>query len=80
MFELDEARLIPGNNLHPGDKLDVEKILKLLNNLGEEKQAVIKMRFWEGSKFSEIAEHLNKSEDAVKKIFYRTIEELKSMV
>ena len=79
MFELDEARLIPDNNLHPGDKLDAEKILELLNGLGEEKQVVIKMRFWEGAKFSEIAERLNKSEDAVKKIFYRTIEELKSM-
>ena len=28
----------------------------------------------------EIAENLNKSEDAVKKIFYRTIEELKDMI
>lgn len=80
MFELDEARYLQDNNIHPADKLDAEKILGLLNKLNSEKQSVIKMRFWEGLKFSEIAVQLNKSEDAVKKIFYRTIEELKGMV
>ncbi|MGE5811815.1 MAG: hypothetical protein ACM339_09950 [Ignavibacteria bacterium] len=38
------------------------------------------MRFWEELKFSEIAENLNKTEDAVKKMFYRTIDELKSRI
>jgi RNA polymerase sigma factor (sigma-70 family) len=46
--------------------------------LVEDKQKIIKMRFWENLKFSEIAENLNKSEDAVKKMFYRIIEELKT--
>jgi len=35
------------------------------------------MRFWEDLKFAEIAENLGKSEDAIKKMFYRTIDELK---
>ena len=63
--------------MNPGDKVDAEKILSLLNTLSEEKQKILKMRFWEDLKFAEIAENLNKSEDAVKKMFYRTIEELK---
>ena len=53
-------------------------ILSIVDTLSEEKQKIIKMRFWEDLKFSEIAENLNKSEDAVKKMFYRTIEELKN--
>ena len=79
-FELEEARYIRVDNLSTADKLDAEKILSLLNELSEDKQQIIKMRFWEGLKFAEIAEQLKKSEDAVKKMFYRTIEELKTMI
>lgn len=77
-FELEEAYYIEQKELNPGDKIDAEKIVEILNTLSEEKQVVIKMRFWEGFKFAEIADKINKSEDAVKKIFYRTIEELKN--
>jgi len=62
------------------DKFDVEKIISLVNTLSEEKQSIIKLRFWEELKFSEIAEKTNKSEAAVKKMFYRTIEELGKMI
>lgn len=79
-FELDEARSVTENGLGPVDKLDADNIIKLLNNLSEEKQQIIKLRFWEGLKFAEIAEQLQKSEDAVKKMFYRTIEELRKLV
>lgn len=78
VFELDEAFYVEQKELNPGDKIDAEKIVEILNTLSEEKQAIIKMRFWEGLKFSEISEKINKSEDAVKKMFYRTIEELKN--
>jgi RNA polymerase sigma-70 factor, ECF subfamily len=80
LIELDEANYIENKELHPGDKIDAQKILSRLDTLSQEKQNVIRMRFWEDLKFSEIAENLNKSEDAVKKIFYRTIEELKDMM
>jgi RNA polymerase sigma-70 factor, ECF subfamily len=79
-IELDEANYIENKELSPGDKIDAQKILAFLDKLSEEKQKVIRMRFWEDLKFSEIAENLNKSEDAVKKMFYRTIEELKAMI
>jgi len=80
LIELDEANYIENKELHPGDKIDVQNILANLDKLSEDKQKVIRMRFWEDLKFSEIAENLNKSEDAVKKMFYRTIEELKDMI
>jgi RNA polymerase sigma-70 factor, ECF subfamily len=80
LIELDEANYIENKELHPGDNIDAQKILSNLDRLSEDKQKVIRMRFWEDLKFSEIAENLNKSEDAVKKMFYRTIEELKDMI
>jgi RNA polymerase sigma-70 factor, ECF subfamily len=78
MFELNEALYVENNELSPHDKLDAEKILSIVDTLSNDKKRILKMRFWEGLKFAEIAESLGKSEDAVKKMFYRTIEELKN--
>ena len=77
MFELDEAFYIEQKTEHPSIKIDAEKIVMLLNTLSTDKQKIFRMRFWEDLKFAEIAENMGKSEDAVKKMFYRTIEELK---
>ncbi len=59
------------------DLLDVDSIMKILETLSEEKQEIVRLRFWGDCKFSEIAEKLNKNEAAVKKMFYRTIIEIK---
>jgi RNA polymerase sigma-70 factor (ECF subfamily) len=59
------------------DLLDVDSIMKILDTLSEEKQEIVRLRFWGDCKFSEIAEKLNKNEAAVKKMFYRTIIEIK---
>ena len=77
-YDLEEAFYIEQGSLNPGDNVDAEKIISILNTLSGDKQSIIRMRFWEGLKFNEIAERINKSEDAVKKMFYRTIEELKN--
>ncbi|MBT8387220.1 MAG: RNA polymerase sigma factor, partial [Ignavibacteria bacterium] len=69
-----------------GDKLsndiesevDVHKISLIISQLNDTKQKIIKMRFWEGLKFIEIAEKLNKNEAAVKKMLYRSLNEIKS--
>lgn len=76
--DLEEAQHISQEGISRAEKLDAEMILSLVDKMSEEKQKIIKMRFWEDLKFSEIAEKLNKTEDAVKKMFYRTIEELKA--
>jgi RNA polymerase sigma-70 factor, ECF subfamily len=59
------------------DQFDVDAVLKILDTMSEEKQQIVRLRFWGDCKFSEIAEKLNKNEAAVKKMFYRTIVEIK---
>lgn len=76
-FELDEAYNINADNTDPDISLDSKKAVEILNELSEKKRNIIRMRFWEGLKFSEIAEKLEKNEAAVKKMFYRTLEEIK---
>jgi len=76
-FELNEAYYLEDDQNNPSDNVDAEKIVGELNNLSEDKQQIVKLRFWGGLKFAEIAEQMDKSEVAVKKMFYRTIEELK---
>lgn len=58
--------------------IDSERVLSLLHTLSEEKQEIVKLRFWGDLKFNEIAEKLNKNEAAIKKMFYRTLLELKN--
>ena len=78
-FELDENRREPENE-NFSQNADLSKIVVLLNNLNENKREIVKLRYWSGMKFSEIAEKLGKNEAAVKKMFYRTLEELKRML
>ncbi|RPH72118.1 sigma-70 family RNA polymerase sigma factor, partial [bacterium] len=80
LINIEEAYYLENTEAGPADHIDAQKIILLVNNLGEEKQRIIKMRFFEDMKFSEIAENLGKSEDAVKKMFYRSIEELKTKI
>jgi len=77
MVDIDEVYYLKEESINPGINVDAEKILEILDTLSQDKQKIIKLRFYEDLKFAEIAEILNKSEDAVKKMFYRTIEELK---
>jgi RNA polymerase sigma factor (sigma-70 family) len=66
------------DNLHESSNMiDAESALSVLNTLSEEKQEIVKLRFWGDLKFNEIAEKLNKNEAAVKKMFYRTLLEIK---
>jgi len=77
MIDIDDVYYLRESSPNPGDTVDADKILSVLDTLSEDKQKIIKLRFYEDLKFAEIAEILKKSEDAVKKMFYRTIEELK---
>lgn len=76
-FELNEDITADDSNLRTDEGFDVNAILKVLDTLSEEKQEIVKLRFWGDLKFNEIAEKLNKNEAAIKKMFYRTIEEIK---
>lgn len=79
-FELEEANYVEDTGYDPGSQLDAQIIVSILDTLSVDKQQVLKLRFWEDLKFSEIAERLGKSEDAVKKMFYRTLEEIKQRI
>ena len=57
--------------------IDADTILSVLDTMSEEKQEIVKLRFWADLKFNEIAEKLNKNEAAVKKMFYRTLLDIK---
>ena len=77
-FELNENITADDSNIKTDEGFDLGITLKALDKLSEEKQEIIKLRFWGDLKFSEIAEQLGKNEAAVKKMFYRSIEELKN--
>jgi RNA polymerase sigma factor (sigma-70 family) len=75
---LNEEITADDSNIRIDEGFDVNAIVKILDTLSAEKQEIVKLRFWGDLKFSEIAEKLNKNEAAIKKMFYRTIEELKN--
>ena len=77
-MNLNEEITADNSNLRIDEGFDVNALLKVLDTLSEEKQEIVKLRFWGDLKFSEIAEKLNKNEAAIKKMFYRTIEEIKN--
>ncbi len=79
-FELREEIYNKKNDLNEVQEYDIQRVLSLVKNLPEEKQTIIKMRFWEEMRFSEIALKVDKSENAVKKMLYRTIEELSKKI
>ncbi|NWG27065.1 MAG: sigma-70 family RNA polymerase sigma factor [Ignavibacteriaceae bacterium] len=75
--QLKESIPAPDKSDESSIMIDAESIISVLNTLSEEKQEIVKLRFWGDLKFHEIAEKLNKNEAAVKKMFYRTLVELK---
>ena len=77
-YELNEEITADDTYLKTDEGFDVNVVLRVLDTLSEEKQEIVKMRFWGDLKFVEIAEKLNKTEAAIKKMFYRTIEEIKN--
>ena len=75
-YDVDEVLRKKKVSEDHGSGFDVQKILSVLKTLSEEKQRVMKMRIYDDLSFPEIAEELHKSVDAIKKIFYRTVEEI----
>lgn len=76
--QLNESITADDSYLATDQSHDINAILKEIDLLSEEKQEILKLRFWGDLKFNEIAEKLNKNEAAVKKMFYRSIEEIKN--
>ncbi len=75
--ELNESIIAEKNPVSESVNIDASTALSVLEKFSEEKQEIVKLRFWGDLKFSEIAEKMNKNEAAVKKMFYRTLNEIK---
>ncbi len=76
-MELNESIRAERDTVSESVSLDAETALGVLDKLSEEKQQIVRLRFWGELKFSEIAKKMNKNEAAVKKMFYRTLIEIK---
>lgn len=76
--QLKESLTADDSFIGTDQQYDINVILKEIDTLSDEKQEIIKLRFWGDLQFNEIAEKLNKNEAAVKKMFYRSIEEIKN--
>jgi len=70
----------PDNSVESSTIIDADMILSILDTMSEEKQEIVKLRFWGDLKFNEIAEKLNKNEAAIKKMFYRTLLDIKEKI
>jgi len=68
----------PGNNGTEDIELLAAQVTRVLNSLSEEKQKIIRLKFWAHMDFKEIAEYLNKSEAVVRKLYYNTLLALKN--
>jgi len=80
VFEFDDSFLATTNNTNFLNFTEAKNAAEYLNKLREDKKQLIILKFWKGLKFKEIAEMLNKKESAVKKMFYRTLEELRLLL
>ena len=67
-----------GNNGADEKELLAVQVTKVLNTITEEKQKIIRLKFWANLDFKQIAEYLNKSESAVRKSYYNTLLALKN--
>ena len=76
-FQLDDNISSNESAELSSDLIDAGTAITHLKTLSDEKQEIVRLRIWGELKFSEIAEEMKKSEVAVKKMFYRTLNEIK---
>ncbi len=67
-----------GNNRADEKELLATQVTKVLNTITEEKQKIIRLKFWAHLDFKQIAEYLNKNEAVVRKTYYNTLLVLKN--
>jgi RNA polymerase sigma factor (sigma-70 family) len=79
-FQLDENTTSKDSYEDDYSMIDANTAINILQTLSEDKQKIVRLRIWGELKFSEIAEEMNKSEVAVKKMFYRTLTEIKDVL
>ena len=67
-----------GNNGTDEKELLTAQVTKVLNTVTEEKQKIIRLKYWAHLDFKQIAEYLNKNEAVVIRSYYNTLLALKN--
>ncbi len=67
-----------GNNGADEKELLAAQVTKVLNTITEEKQKIVRLKYWAHLDFKKIAEYLNNSEAVVRKSYYNTLLVLKN--
>lgn len=80
--KLEETILDDKNNIEDEilNKIEIEEVKKAINNLTQEQQEVIILKFIEDMKNTEISKILNKKEDAIRALQHRAIRQLKEII
>ena len=68
----------PGNNGTDEKESLAAQVTKVLNTVTEEKQKIVRLRYWAHLDIKQIADYLNKSEAVVRKSYYNTLLALKN--
>lgn len=55
---------------------DAALVTRVLESLGEEARAVVRLRYWDGLSFVEIGQRLGRTDNAVRKIWFRAVARL----
>jgi len=80
---LESAREVAGDADPVGEveqRLDLEQLVSIFQNLSEDEQEIIRLRYVAGLSFAELAAALGKREDAIKKSLYRLLARVQSQM
>lgn len=79
--DLDTARRSPTRHPRPTEasairRDDAALLARVLRTLGEDARTVVRFRYWEGLSFVEIGRRMGRSDNAVRKVWYRAVARL----
>lgn len=79
--DLDTARRTPTTAPKPTEasairREDAGLVARVLGSLGEDARQVVRLRYWDGLSFPEIGRRLGRSDEAVRKVWYRAVARL----
>lgn len=79
--DLDTARRSPTRHPRPTEASAIRRddavlLVRVLDALGDDARMVVRLRYWEGLSFVEIGRRMGRSDNAVRKVWYRAVARL----
>lgn len=79
--DLDTARRSPTGHPRPTEasairRDDAALLARVLHTLGDDARTVVRLRYWEGLSFVDIGQRMGRSDNAVRKVWYRAVARL----